>query len=534
MNGTMRLALRGDASLPALLGLLILPVQLTVPPAPARAAAADQVIEAWARRELEAWPSQAKVAGPRIALAKLIVGRDLDAVQAYFQDAQPWAGVGSDWAGHKGDYDFTTITLAAILHRFGDRPDRLTPKTRDHLLDHLLILTGPPGAGMTPNTFGLLPDTENHVLMTEVSRYLTNQWRHQHEDPHDPHFDNNANGMTDWMAAHLDRLIARGFYEFNSMPYEGYTLQALLTLEAHAEPKSIRTRARRLLDRLVWHAALSSVGPRRAGPFRRRMNYVGTPHLWQHAISAMVSVWAGWDEGGRPPLEQPRSSDRLIAAAMPYRPPAQLLAWFTSKPRDYLAKIGHGRFASPEIVSGGPGYVLVAGGAGRGPAAQVIPRPTTLLLDDGAGELRGCFHLPGRGEPLGWNNTGVHRRFACGPAGVRVPPDAVPMTQSDHWRIYETGGPRLAVHEQDGLGLLLVLPAEQRAADWLRRLEASNPDPAALRTSFQWPGGERVTYDVAAPPGAWVIRAVDGRPVDRDYDRWPHEAAAHLPPGTLP
>ena len=58
----------------------------------------------------------------------------------------------------------------------------------------------------------------------------------------------------------------------------------------------------------------------------------------------------------------------------------------------------------------------------------------------------------------------------------------------------------------------------------LAKLREANGDEGALPSSFAWPGGPRLTYDVNAPKGTWVIESVDGQPVDRGYDAWPQVA----------
>ena len=49
----------------------------------------------------------------------------------------------------------------------------------------------------------------------------------------------------------------------------------------------------------------------------------------------------------------------------------------------------------------------------------------------------------------------------------------------------------------------------------------ANSDPEQLNQAFQFPGGQKIEYDVLAPKNKWVIKAVDGNPLDRDYDKWP-------------
>jgi len=50
----------------------------------------------------------------------------------------------------------------------------------------------------------------------------------------------------------------------------------------------------------------------------------------------------------------------------------------------------------------------------------------------------------------------------------------------------------------------------------------ANPDEETLSAMFFWPDGKSIGYDVNAPKGTWVIASVDGEPVDRNHDTWPH------------
>lgn len=500
---------------------------------------ARAVIAHWAGRTLPAWRGQgAKIAGPRIVLARLAAGRGVAGANRYLLGAWPWSGVGSSWdlrelfgrawnyddrlrAGHRGDYDFSLVTLTTVLYLFGDREERLYPETRAHLVEALLTVEGGRPRTRVPYSLGLVRETENHVLMTESSRYLKNQWRRR-QGGTDARFDNRRNGLEAWLIAWLDHLLREGFHEFSSIPYEGYTVQALLNLEAFAAAPAVATRARRLLDRLAGHYALGSLDFRRAVPFRRQLRHLGLSALRRDPLGAFMSVWAG-------AAPATFCHQALIAAILPYRPPATTLALARKKKASYFARLGHGRQGSPAIFSGGPGYLLSAGGAGRGLAARVVPRPTVLLLSDGAVSIDDCFHLPGRGHPLRWNNTGVYRRLAVGNAGVRVPAGRLPVAVSGRWSLYESGsdGLGVAVYGREDFGLLKIvaLPAGACPRETLAPLMAANPCEERLGTLFQRPGGGSVGYEPGARPGTWVISSVDGRTVGRAYDRWPPDSS---------
>ena len=84
--------------------------------------------------------------------------------------------------------------------------------------------------------------------------------------------------------------------------------------------------------------------------------------------------------------------------------------WVEKKDKPYFVMIGRGPGASPEIYSGGPGYLITAGGVHRGKRSMIVARPITLMLEDEAKDLKQVLSLAGPGdEYTEWNNTGVYR-----------------------------------------------------------------------------------------------------------------------------
>jgi hypothetical protein len=151
-------------------------------------------------------------------LAKFALNRDLDAANAYLQAQVPWGRSGSTWELHpEGDYDFTLAGLTVMLWLFGDDPEVLYPATRTHLLETLLVEEGDDFRVSVPRSLGLVRDTENHLLMTEGSRYLKNRWLRLHGSTA-PRHDNNGNGMEARLLDLLGELQTAGLYEFNSIP----------------------------------------------------------------------------------------------------------------------------------------------------------------------------------------------------------------------------------------------------------------------------------------------------------------------------
>jgi len=484
---------------------------------------ARKVIEAHAEVPLPPWPRSAKVTAPRLLLARLWCGMGIEEANAYLREARPWSVPGSTWSLNKGDYDFTEVTLTTVLWMFGDRPDRLYPETLDHLLSVLLLEEGGKPTLTVPRTGGLIYDTENHILMTESSRYLKNQWLRVHGSA-DPAHDNAANGLLDWFTGYLNHISLHGFREFNSVPYQTYAMQPLLNIEAFAEPPELGALARRILDDEAWRFALGSLDNRQCVPFRRQPRYMGSSRLDLSHLSDTMPVWAAPEDQTAEDSWGKARVD-VIAALLPYRPPSATLDWAYVKPREYFVQMGHGKNGSPELHSGGPGWLLSAGGVYRGVAEQVVARPSVLLLSDGARMIEDCIHIAGAGPATTWNNTGVHVRFACGNAPVHIPAHFRATAADGGWNVFSFPGP-LAVATFSGadFGLVAVFPETDAVNDIHAALQNANPDTGQLRRIFHWPEGgpyRNVEYDVNASAGTWIIKRVDAVSVDRDYDRWP-------------
>jgi hypothetical protein len=484
----------------------------------------DALVSKWAEQNPGKWIRQGKGHAPQTILAKLHMGQDIETVNKYLQKERPWSVSGSTWKGNEGDYDFSETLLTEILYLFGDKPDRLYPETVAHLLDTLLVEDGGAPKLKVPKTLGMVFDTENHLLMTESSRYLKNQWLRTHGRG-DAQYDNAANGLQDWMVAHLNGLRVHGFHEFNSHPYQFYTCQALANIEAFAEPPEVAGLARVLLDGVARHTAAASLGYRQCTPFCRRWEFAGETRLDLMPFNDLVNTWRR--TAGEAEDQVRGGSPALYAAVLPYRPPLDVLMDFQRKDKEYFVRFGHGVDASPEIYSAGPGWLLSAGGVHPPAYSEIIPRATTLLLDDDAANMNECFRILGNGARMHWNNTGVYRRFACGPGPVQVPKRYAPAASERGWAIYapeRPAGLRIAVYSGDAFGLIALFPdSTGDPAALLKTLRDRNPDPARIEQSFVWPDGTTLAYDVVAPAGAWVMTSAKGAGLDRNYDHWPLE-----------
>ena len=153
---------------------------------------------------------------------------------------------------------------------------------------------------------------------------------------------------------------------------------------------------------------------------------------------------------------------------------------------------------------------------------MIVARPICLFLNDTAGNLSSVFHIAGPGKDfMGWNNTGVYKNFACAAGPVQVPSSFTPVLKNETFTIYATADSVLiAVHSENEFGLIAVFE-NTVAATLLAQLMQSNPEVALLKTSFQFPGGNKLTYDGKAPKNKWVLISDNGQMLNRDFDEWP-------------
>jgi len=320
----------------------------------------------------------------------------------------------------------------------------------------------------------------------------------------------------------MEEMRTKGLYEFNSIPYIGYTITALLNLEAFASEK-LRVKARDVLDYMNWTYALGSYQLKHYPPMRRRYEKASIQELTTDYQSIFMKTWLSY---AQVPVYNTdiRHGEvhALMAACLPYRPADKVVEMIFSKGDGYFVQLGHGPESSPEIFSAGNHFLLSAGGVNRGKASIIVARPITLFLNDSAATLPETFHLAGPGNDfMQWNNTGVYKNFGCAAGPVIIPRGVSPVAEKDSWSVFSMKDSiSIAVYSTEKLGLMAVFEGIQ-PAHVLENILRSNPTQEKLGYIFQFPGGSKIEYDVNAPRNMWVIKSVDGNPVDRNFDQWP-------------
>lgn len=435
-----------------------------------------------------AWNSESgKKTYSRVILAKL-ANAELEGATSAPDDARQlieWAAQQGPWSipGSSFDYDFAEVNLITILWRF----HHLLGQDKINELLSLLVSDGTSGLtslelfiDMDESGFGnlslfsnmdalgipffpLIRETENHILKTEGTRFLKNKWLRENGN-NSPEYDNKTNGVGEFLEKFLDHTIKATLYEFNSMPYAESTLMALLNLEAYADGK-VQTKARELLDTIMFKYAIGSLNGYRWAPMRRKheLRHYSTHDddttslARGHLTSAEpASNYSHWNSGNR---LKARSGITLYTALLPYRIPRSTLTLMQSTDKSYFATLGRGKLSSPELYSAGPGYLLSAGGVvpdtpstysfcepipGQASCSDQVLRSTTLILDSlnveahrygfrmSGGNLQGQDGViynentveGSRERELSYNeynNTCVYENFACSAGRVWTP-----------------------------------------------------------------------------------------------------------------
>ena len=482
----------------------------------------DRVINHWTSRSLDEIKQRGKVDAPRVLLANLIANKNIFQTNAFITNMQVDGVTGTKWKlNKKGDYDFSLTILTTILWKFGDQPSKLFPATSNYLLNVLMTESGRKFRYATPKTLGLIRETENHILMTEGSRYLKNRWLMMHGDSN-PKYNNSKNGMEQKLLDVLMNMKTKGLYEFNSLPYIGYTITALLNLESFGSD-AMQLAARDVLDYINWCYALGSYQLKHYAPMRRRYEKAGIKEIKTDYHSLFMKAWISYSTLNFDSSKgQENSPHSIMAVAMPYRPADEVVKLQNNKMNGYFVKLGHGRKASPEIYSAGKHFLLSAGGVNRGELSLIVARPICLFLKDDAKEESETFNIAGPGNDFKeWNNTGVFKNFACSAGPVNIPKNFKPIAQKGNWLMYQIQDDIvLVIYSTPKFGLMAVFE-NVSTKNLLEQIVALNSSEQKINTSFQFPNGEKISYDVLAAKSKWVIKSVNDQLQKRNFDQWP-------------
>ena len=133
-----------------------------------------------------------------------------------------------------------------------------------------------------------VPETENHRLMIESSKYLTNNAMLRELDAagHDKSTldakRDEQKQVREWLLGELQRIAINDFDEYNSRPYTQYSLESILNLydfsnlSGFSDDQEMCTASAIVLDLSASKFVAGSNRGRRIAPYRRRTYYDGT------------------------------------------------------------------------------------------------------------------------------------------------------------------------------------------------------------------------------------------------------------------
>ena len=425
-------------------------------------------------------------------------GKDIsnrEEANAWIMKQSPQSRTGTTVDDHvpfrSGEYDVALSGLMPVYFKLGQG---LTQQSKDHILNVLLNTRGPLDTSEL-KVFGISPETENHINMTQSARYLTNQLLF--DRTRIAQYDNRANGLADWWLGRLRDFLRRDFIEYNSRPYTGYSLAALQNLYSYAEDTRVQNATKMVLDYLSAKIAVSSINGRRSVPYRRRASHYDDdfsvspdPNMLRSFILAGNTEMLGdistqFDQGpcgsGGNPIPCDINffwHDAQGKAYLPWRWPAmkapQHFLWEMTMAGvsnyripdpilDLIVNRDHRNFYqgfehfSEEIYASSSSY-LISGGGSPSPYAYVVDLgvktmgdkedigqvPPTTFMPYGAYRTRDFMvRFNGEDDPSSSNryNLCVAPDFACG-TNTRIPVNYLdPKWYDSKWSYYNQGTP---------------------------------------------------------------------------------------------
>ncbi len=322
-----------------------------------------------------------------------------------------------------------------------------------------LVTGGAVAAGAA--SLGAIPETENHRLMIETSRYLYDQLAAEEstEPGNAKKWTDYADSVREYLLKRMQTISTGDFIEYNARPYQRYSDAALLNLYDFSEDPQLQTAAQMLLEYGTMKFAVGSNQGRRSVPIRRRMESITgvTPIMELAEVDdyqvAQMLVLAGQTQqlpGGYVSIQG--IGDMVYIASSSFRPDVSILDLAIRKTAPYYQQLSHSNVI--EIYSGAASYVITAGGI-EGPAAYPFLEagvslpgggdfnpfisdvdrgaavPSSLILGAGNGDIdrKAFLRFEGNYKDFGsaqssdhpnWrnatyeHNTCVWKGFACG------------------------------------------------------------------------------------------------------------------------
>ena len=267
-----------------------------------------------------------------------------------------------------------------------------------------------------------IPETENHLLMINTSKYLKNQIIINEVPDSDGtnRYRKDQAAVKDWLMVKMQSILKNDLVEYNSRPYNRYSTMAIQNIADFADDDDLRMGARIVLDYLHAKFVVGSQQGRRFLPFRRKREAmagfidVDAPnnnglfdliHAGDHQIGLNLFYAGQLDQMRDDFVSFGAGGQDIFAVTSGYQPADFVLDLAFDKSTPLFQRIHH---ASAEIYSSGMGFLISAGGmttdyaysfAGLGKDDDKgVAMPTTLFLPKSATD-----------EPVDKNKPSVSR-----------------------------------------------------------------------------------------------------------------------------
>ncbi|GEM_PF-2397602 len=445
-----------------------------------------------------------------LALQKYVVGGNIKPL-GFIGTSLPVPGY------DQGDFDMSLLGCTTMMELFRNDRLLLTDATLLHLIKSVSRTWGQTPKAYFDVVFVSVPETENHLFMTESSRYLTNQliWENGRGLPQltalrdslvrtGVVIDNSQGMLKRLLLKVMQQAMRKGFFEFNAQIYQRFTIHALDNLFTFAGDSTVTAGAGCLLDYLSAVFAFQSFDAIRYGPYRRSSEaYDDSSLIDRDAACSFFGAQSGayaWDPVSPRGLwrnQEPHASMALYSVVLKYRVPDPILAYMRDRPAEYRAEIrsayaGNGSRARPtEVYYGSRNFLLSAGGRYEtyaGPnfptnrywfsdapwVYDVITRSGSLILSprkDRPESLRDILHF--RGSQWRSNNMAIHRNFLYGYTPVEEYngtdwPQAVPAGWPSDRKTWVTRDFEFRFLDRSDAGVYIVLSRLRPSRTYLK------------------------------------------------------------------
>jgi len=455
-------------------------------------------------------------------------------VESKWDEASAWlehfksdrlVGTDIDLPGYRrvGDYDFSLIGIVLIAKLWRNN---LSSESRKNIFKNILRPNGKTVRKKTFGPFWAIPETENHRLLCNSSLYLINEMIYEDYDRSDL-YNNLKNGVHDYLKNHLIEIKNTGLYEYNSRPYIGFTLRALLTLNSLTNNQEIKSLTKEILDELFLKYSVQSWRGYLVLPFRRRNENAVDEIRDKDAISSWGAAYTGFSATEY--IEN--LSLVLFSKILEYRPPQDCIKYLLDEFGTYWSRA---KYTNLEITYRENNFALFSGGHTDKPffinsGENATVRPTCLMVRDGSTKLSQLIRFDPNNWLLDNNNTGVYKNFACG-MNLKIPDNIKAQFVSGDLSFYSLAGCYISIRSKSNYGCLEVVDSSEFVSfeDFCQDVLKNNHGTTLKKkgSTYMTTRGDLISFNCLEEPRNWLIinvkNVITGEFIEgKEFKNWP-------------